>query len=278
MTEKTSLQQKLEQYSTTTKGQTIHSLSAAEIAGYAAAAAAALTMAGAADASIIYSGVQNISVAIDPTVQATAATIYNVNSAAPIDMDGGGTDFLLSVGFAGRIDGPSTAKYIGAGYLQAKNGAAFLGSPGGFEVGGVNLAGGATVGPGGVFSAYGAGRLRVVSMGTTSTGNFASGVTGFVGIKLGSGNFGWIRLRLDNLGPNQPFTTQLTGGGFPPIGSGQGFPDKVTVIDWAYDDSGAPIHVADPTSQVPEPSSLFLLAGGAAGIAAFRRRKAERRV
>ena len=95
-------------------------------------------------------------------------------------------------------------------------------------------------------------------------------MTGIAGIQLASGNYGWIRLRIDDLGPNQPFGGTYTNG--------QNFPDKITIIDWAYKDSGAPIHVADTVSQVPEPSSLLLLASGAAGIAAFRRRKAERRV
>lgn len=96
-------------------------------------------------------------------------------------------------------------------------------------------------------------------------------MTGIAGIQLGSGNFGWIRLRIDDLGPNQPF------GGI--VGNGQGFPDQMTIIDWAYDDSGAPIHVADTgVNQVPEPSSLALLAAGAAGVAAFRCRKAARRL
>jgi hypothetical protein len=49
----------------------------------------------------------------------------------------------------------------------------------------------------------------------------------------------------------------------------------VTIKDGAYNDvAGAQIHIADgPSSSVPEPSSLALLAIGAGGLAAFRRRK-----
>jgi hypothetical protein len=96
--------------------------------------------------------------------------------------------------------------------------------------------------------------------------------TGIVGIQLGSGNYGWIRLQLDDLGLNQPFSTLLGGN---PLGDGQNYPDRITIIDWAYEDSGRPIHVADTSSPVPEPSPLALLAVGAVDIGAFRRRKAK---
>ena len=65
--------------------------------------------------------------------------------------------------------------------------------------------------------------------------------------------FGWIRLRVDDLDTNT-------------------YPDRVTVVDWAFDDSGAPIPAG-----VPEPSCLGLLAAGAAGIAAMRRRSRSRK-
>ena len=63
--------------------------------------------------------------------------------------------------------------------------------------------------------------------------------------------YGWIRV---NGGPTQ------------------GFP--ATIVDWAYEDSGGGILTG--ATQVPEPSSLALgfLAAGAAGVAAWRRRKA----
>jgi len=103
-----------------------------------------------------------------------------------------------------------------------------------------------------------------------NSGKFAMGVTGVIGIQLGDGNYGWIRLLIEDLGPNQPYKhyddTLLQPG---PYLSGKGYADKVTVIDWAYDDSGGQIHV-------PVPAPLALLAAGAAGLAAFRRRKSQR--
>ena len=63
--------------------------------------------------------------------------------------------------------------------------------------------------------------------------------------------FGWIRI---NGGPTLSF--------------------PATIVDWAYDDSGAGILTG--AGIVPEPSSLALgcLAAGAAGLVAWRKRKA----
>jgi len=45
---------------------------------------------------------------------------------------------------------------------------------------------------------------------------------------------------------------------------------EIYIQDFAYEDSGAPIHVPN---EVPEPSTLLLMASGAAGLLALRRRR-----
>lgn len=53
--------------------------------------------------------------------------------------------------------------------------------------------------------------------------------------------------------------------------------DSLTLIDWAYQSvSGESIHVGDKgTTAVPEPSGLGLMALGALGVAALRRRRSR---
>ncbi len=82
-----------------------------------------------------------------------------------------------------------------------------------------------------------------------------TGTTAFMGVQFPDDannlRFGWIR---------------ITGG------ATAGIP--ATIVDWAYDDSGAGILTG--AGIIPEPSSLALgcLAAGAAGLAAWRKRKA----
>ena len=106
---------------------------------------------------------------------------------------------------------------------------------------------------------------------TVQYGNLMLGDNLF-GFALPNGDFGWIRLNVEDLGLNQPFTDYLnTAAGIGPLFTGQGFADRITVVDWAYDDQGRTIFAG--TLNVPEPGALSLLAAGAAGIATMRRRK-----
>jgi hypothetical protein len=257
----------------------VESRSKGEIAAYAAAVSAGLAMAGSADAAVIYSGVQNISVSIDPTLQTTAIGFSNYASKG-IDLNGDGiNDVELFAGFFARPVGSYVEKYVGGAVLFTTGGAAFAGEG---QNGAFRLASSHTVGSN-AFSAETAGRVRLQIAGAsagsishTTYGNFPIGAPGFVGIRLANGDYGWIRIQLDDLGPNQPFKDALGACcDLPPFGDGSGFPDRITVIDWAYDDSGAPIHIEVPGG-APEPSSLALLAAGALGLAAFRRRKAAK--
>ena len=91
-----------------------------------------------------------------------------------------------------------------------------------------------------------------------------SNVYGFAGFRTagtGTGStfiqrFGWIRLKWN---------------------SNSGFPNSITALDWAIEDSGAPIIAGDTgAASTPEPGtmSMALLAAGAAGIVAWRKRRA----
>lgn len=87
---------------------------------------------------------------------------------------------------------------------------------------------------------------------------FADGVTGYSGFVFaigGSSHYGWVE-----------WTHTLA------TGPGGGL---VEVHNWAFEDTpDTPIHIADTGAEVvPEPGSLALLAAGAGGLLAWRRRR-----
>ena len=231
--------------------------------GYAAAVGASLTMAGSADAAIIYSGVQNISISIP--------TMTNTSNSTAIDLDGGGADVLLRLRYLldpnTGADGYGTsgvASLYGIGAAVA--GVSELGT-GGQQArpAALDFASGASIGAT-AFASGGGGILfgdiyritfnpagpSFLPDGDGIYGRWNLGGSTFAGFRLGTAldhKFGWVRLRVDDQDMN-------------------GYPERMTAVDWAYDDSGAPIQAG----AVPEPGSLGLLAAGAAGLAAMRRR------
>lgn len=279
MQDKNNLNGALERYSVTARGQQGRRFG--DYAGFAAAVGAGMAMAGGAEATVIYSGVQNLSIALDPNVAVPFQTTFgaaNYNVLPNLALNGGSGDINLQlVNIGARNNSNVDFKYVGAGLLQGQNGAKFVGQPGYLGVGGSNLAMGALIGPSQAFSTSAVGRIRLKGKNLNSTntgiitfdaGNFAPGVTGIAGIQLGNGDYGWIRLRIDSDGVQQPLSV-LTGD--PALQDGLGFPDRLTVIDWAVEDSGAPIQAG----AIPEPSTLALLAAGAAGLARLRRRQMQ---
>ena len=87
---------------------------------------------------------------------------------------------------------------------------------------------------------------------------FAVGESGFIGFRFDGGNeFGWARLTFNDSG------VANTPGG-----------NTFTIEEYAFSENGASITVGQTESVVvPEPTSLGLLALGAVGVLANRRRK-----
>ena len=203
---------------------------------YAAAAGSALAMAATADASIIYSGPQNI----------TAHVSTNHRSSKNIQF--GLENFSIGVGLftasGGRLKFGTAGVVANAGNFISTGGSAdrLLPLPQGFRISS-NAAFGADL----ILFARGIGTTGFAD----TSGQWIAGQTAFAGIHNGP-EFGWIRLRYDN--------------------NAQGFPDTITAIDWAYNTNG-PINAGQTATPEPGPLSLLLLAGGASGVLALRRRK-----
>ncbi len=92
--------------------------------------------------------------------------------------------------------------------------------------------------------------------GGTSTGNFGPSAyagPGYLGVKFdlaGTDLYGWIHI--DSVDPKY---------------------ELYHIDGWAYEDDGSSILAGEMPTVVPEPSSMALFAAGAAGLAAFRKRK-----
>jgi MYXO-CTERM domain-containing protein len=201
---------------------------------YAAAAGATMAAAGNAEASIIY---------VHPTnpieLKAPGTTTF-LN--APVVIDG--ISFTINLAYS-----PG-----GGGYAGVHGGLSWFSSAGilvnfapGHAIGGPNM----TTGPGFFHGGF--------------PQHFPLNETGFAGFQLpksgsmssGGGGMGWMRVELFDRADN-------------------GNVDELEIIDWAYNNAGGPISAGQETSTTPEPGSaaLALFALGAAGLLAWRRRRA----
>lgn len=206
----------------------------------AAAGAAYLAAPSGANAQLVYSGVQNI-------------PVFPGNTNAPVHNGGVYIDFELPpLNFAqgARPAGWDINPYSAALSL-------YFGRPSsGVVLSGANaanLAAGTSVSGVSTFSgAFGGG-----TVGFYGGVNIASGSTGFIGFKFDPDSvpgvqtwYGWMRISVGS--DNSPFANGV-------------------VVDWAYDQSGAGVQAG----VVPEPSTIALLAMGAGGVLALRRRRAS---
>lgn len=213
---------------------------AARLAGYSVAAGASVASTGSADAFVVYSGEQNIDVAL-----------YN---AQPLNLNGDAySDILLK-------------NYVfTGGYYQGAFVSFAPGSLVAFPAGPNNLVyvtaltQGATIDSGTV-SGFAAGSMAYQLPGSPPTNQnpnaqFDATTGAFIGLAFPIGgslpenlHFGWVRVNTDI----------LTG--------------SMTIVDWAYQSQPG---VGITAGAVPEPFSLGLLAAGAAGLALLRSQRSE---
>lgn len=108
-------------------------------------------------------------------------------------------------------------------------------------------------------------RPRLYSNFGTASGPFLNGTTGYIGLRFqgDTGTVGlqyaWLKLRFDVESSPDVF--------------------KMTILEWAYDTSGAPIRVGDTgaSNSVDSPATplLSLLGLGAMGLTTYRRRREQ---
>ena len=225
---------------------------------YAAAAGSGLAMATSAEADIVYSGPLNLGASI------ISAVSFAERNYVQFAMKGAGLLAAVSGGAGAGMRGARATFRSGSSHGGSRASVAVNGSG---QV--KQLAFGAKISSGaGSFRPPGPGGFLFSKRTGPSThsmvGTWKAGKEGFVGIELkpfashGSGTyFGWIGLKFD--------------------ANSAGFPNRVTVIDWAYNTvSGQGIYAGE-LSAVPEPNTmvLALLGTGYVGVLAWRRRKVQ---
>jgi hypothetical protein len=255
------LERRLDAYSARVRAHGSHRWKKNLLSGsaYAAAAGSALAFTTAADAGIIYSGPLNVTLSNITIVNSMAVLKPLATRTIP------GLNARMSLRFNSSRTSSGKFRRAGAASLVGSKRFQFLDS--GFNLS--RLARSHNVPPAsGSFRSFGRVHRRQsfpysTNKMTRTRGNFPKGQTGFAGFRFYNAtvsgaplyNYGWIRLKWDDS----------------ILMKYKGFPQFLTVVDWAYNNMGQPIHVGSTT--VPEPSTLVLglLAAGVTGVQAWRR-------
>jgi PEP-CTERM motif len=211
------------------------SLTNSRWAAYATAgAASALGGIGSAEAQIHYSGPLNVAV---PPLESVAHNFA---------LDNGAQIRFANIGTPSGSQGVALFRIEGAAASNMFRGLA----QGNFRYPS-NLAANALV-SGGAFAAMNAAYFATLAYGSfPGLSQFHAAGVGFIGFRFNGGGgmeYGWARVNMDG--------TSLNG---------------FTVVDYAWADVGTSIRAGQTT--IPEPSSLGLLAVGAAGLAFWRKRR-----
>lgn len=236
-----------------------------EMALLTAAASSALALAPAAEASIIYSGIRNVTAQLDSARLNTSASaiahiarsaygsvgieLYAERNANYLTSRGG----YRSAGSQALIRGPEMISPPGSVVSSREFGPAAPNSSNTYFIMWYQLRSsqGCPVSQ----SCYSTDRQSD----SPASGTFRSGYLGmrFPDKDSHVPNYGWLHFQID--------------------ATDKGWFKDLTLVDWAYESvPGKAILVGDKGHPVPEPSGLALMALGAAGIAALRRRRERR--
>lgn len=227
---------------------------------YAAVTGSAMAMATNASAGVIYF---NQAVTVGPIGNvAMSNTEQQSQNIALKSANGGNIGFSFKVGVRQSFQSISgNLFHSGSAFLGGPNVSVLAGNTNGLVK---KLAFGAHISTVHGIE-WGGGQIGLANQFTSSNVRhvlgWAANATGLADFRFSTANhttdYGWIRLSY-TLGTN-------------------GLANSITATDWAYDPTGAPVAAGEGASSTPEPSAkaLAILAAGAAGVAALRRRRHE---